>query len=68
MYKLVVAFTKAAPAFFIKWNGYFFLFNRFGDLNECGKFHIKIAFTSSRTSFRLQRNHLRIVIKTYPIG
>ena len=43
--KLVIVLTKAAPAFFLKclfFSPFFWLFNRFGYLNQSGKFHIKI--------------------------
>ena len=43
---LVLVLTKAAPAFFVKclfFSPFFWLFNRFGYLNQSGKYHIKIA-------------------------
>ena len=43
---LVIVLTKAAPAFFVKclfFSPFFRLFNRFGYLNQSGKFHMKIA-------------------------
>ena len=44
--KLVIVLTNAAPAFFVKclfFSPFFWLFNRFGYLNQSGKFHLKIA-------------------------
>ena len=44
--RLVIVLTKAAPSFFVKclfFSPFFWLFNRFGYLNQSGKFHIKIS-------------------------